>query len=92
MGMLMAMRLGFNTMDKTDTHLVRNRRVSNSRAIIENEIDGFIFTRPLTTVRSRMKSDRAVSRRSEPQSMRFVTSYSLRGRLARDARRLRRCR
>ena len=27
-GMLMAMRLGFNTMDKTDSRLVRNRRVS----------------------------------------------------------------
>ena len=30
-GMLTAMRLGFNTMDKVDAHLVANRRVVNSR-------------------------------------------------------------
>ncbi len=43
-GMLIAMRLGFNTMDKVDSQLVMNRRVVNSRGIIENEISGFMFT------------------------------------------------
>src|SRR5579863_7860155 len=43
-GMLVAMRLGFSTMDKTDTRLVRNRRVSNTRGIIESEIEGFIYS------------------------------------------------
>jgi hypothetical protein len=45
-GMLVAMRLGFSTMDKTDAQLVKNRRVSNTRAIIENEIDGYIIRTP----------------------------------------------
>ena len=75
-GMLIAMRLGFNTMDKTDARLVRNRRVANSRAIIENEIDGFIFSRanyhpqPMVTATLSFLQ-------TEGQSMRFVTSYSL---------------
>jgi len=75
-GMLVAMRLGLNTMDKTDAHLVRNRRASNSRKIIENEINGFIpssasyFPKP-----NEMRSVPFLQ--TEPQSMRFVTSYSL---------------
>ncbi len=43
-GMLIAMRLGFNTMDKVNSHLILDRRVVNSRGIIENEISGFMFT------------------------------------------------
>jgi len=75
-GMLVAMRLGFNTMDKTDSRLVRNRRVANSRAIIENEIDGFIFS----MANYRPKPDeiqRVPFLQTEAQSMQFVTSYSL---------------
>jgi general secretion pathway protein J len=75
-GMLVAMRLGFNTMDKTDARLVRNRRVANSQAIVENEIEGFIFSRAAyrptpTEVYS------FVFLQTEAQSMRFVTAYSL---------------
>jgi hypothetical protein len=83
-GMLVAMRLGFSTMDKTDASLVRNRRVSNSRAIVENEIDGFIYSvanyRPKPT-----EVNPIPFLQTEAQSMRFVTAYSLeegwRGRL-----------
>jgi len=83
-GMLMAMRLGLNTMDKTDARLVRDRRVSNTRAIIENEIQGFIFT--VAFYHPNPDETRQVQfLQTEAQSMRFVTSYSLddawRGRL-----------
>jgi hypothetical protein len=75
-GMLVAMRLGFNTMDKTDTRLVRNRRVANSRAIIESEISGFIFS--LANYRPKPEEMHSVSfLQTEARSMRFVTSYSL---------------
>lgn len=83
-GMLVAMRLGFNTMDKTDARLVQNRRVANTRAIIESEIAGFIYSE------ANYRPDRETLRRvpflqTESQSMRFVTSYSIesgwRGRL-----------
>jgi prepilin-type N-terminal cleavage/methylation domain-containing protein len=75
-GMLMAMRIGFNTMEKTDAHLVQNRRVANARKIIENEIAGFVFTR----AEWQPKPDQFVSmvfNQWEPQTMRFVTAYSL---------------
>jgi Prokaryotic N-terminal methylation motif len=75
-GMLMAMRLGLNTMDKTDARLVRDRRVANTRAIIENEIQGFISTMAFY----HPNPDRVVQvpfLQTEAQSMRFVTSYSL---------------
>ncbi|MGD1072342.1 MAG: prepilin-type N-terminal cleavage/methylation domain-containing protein [Bryobacteraceae bacterium] len=75
-GMLMAMRIGFNTMEKTDAHLVQNRRVSNSSKIIENEIAGFTFTR--AEWRPTPEMDQFVPfAQWEAQSMRFVTTYSL---------------
>jgi prepilin-type N-terminal cleavage/methylation domain-containing protein len=75
-GMLVAMRLGFNTMDKTDARLVRNRRVSNSRGIIESEIRGFIYS--LANYRPGPDLMRQVPfLQTEAQSMRFVTAYSL---------------
>lgn len=75
-GMLMAMRLGFSTMDKVDGRLESNRRVVNSRGIVENEIEGFIFTfadyvpQPDMTIPVPFLQ-------TEPQTMRFVTAYSL---------------
>lgn len=75
-GILMAMRIGFNTMEKTDAHLVHNRRVTNARKIIENEIEGLIFTRaewkptPETSFQVPFAD-------WQPQGMRFVTAYSL---------------
>jgi prepilin-type N-terminal cleavage/methylation domain-containing protein len=75
-GMLVAMRLGFSTMDKTDSRLVRDRRVSNSRMIIENEINGFINS----IAWYHPKPDQTIPiqfLQTEAQTMRFVTSYSL---------------
>ena len=75
-GILMAMRIGFNTMEKVDTRLVSNRRVSYARRIIENEIAGYTLTladwHPGTDAFRRIPFNQF-----EPQSMRFVTSYSL---------------
>lgn len=75
-GMLLAMRIGFNTMDKTDAHLIRNRTVANVRQIIENEIAGFTFTRALWHPDP---IDTAILPfvQWQPATMRFVTSYSL---------------
>jgi hypothetical protein len=75
-GMLIAMRLGFNTMDKVNSHLVMDRRVVNSRGIIENEISGFMFT--MADFMPGSPAFRSVPFiEAEAQSMRFVTSYSL---------------
>jgi general secretion pathway protein J len=75
-GMLVAMRLGFSTMDKTDAQLVKNRRVSNTRAIIEDEINGYIYT--YANFRPQPDKPQSVPfLQAETESMRFVTSYSI---------------
>jgi hypothetical protein len=73
---LVAMRMGFNTMDKTDAHLVHDRRVSNARRIIENEIAGYTWS----LAYFRPAPDRALNvpfAEWTAREMRFVTSYSL---------------
>lgn len=75
-GVLIAMRIGFNTMDKVDARLVSNRRVSYARRIIENEIAGFTYT--LADWQRQPGSMQALPfYQWEAQTMRFVTSYSL---------------
>ena len=75
-GILVAMHLGLSTMDRTDSRLVSNRRVVNARRIVENEIDGFIFT--TATWPPTPDAQRVVTFfQAEPETMRFVTSYSL---------------
>jgi prepilin-type N-terminal cleavage/methylation domain-containing protein len=75
-GILMAMRIGFNTLDKTDTHLIHNRRVVNTRHIVENQVAGFVFTN--AEFRPQPDSVSIVPFREFTSSrMRFVTSYSL---------------
>lgn len=75
-GILVAMRLGLNTMDKTDARLVENRRVANARKIIENEIAGFTFT-IATYIPQPPDFQNVPFFQGEAASMRFVTSYSL---------------
>ncbi len=74
-GILVAMHLGLSTMEKTDSRLVRNRRVVNARKIIENEIDGFTYStavfRPAPEVQRIVPFHHA-----EPQRLRFVSSFS----------------
>jgi type II secretory pathway component PulJ len=75
-GMLIAMRIGFNTLEKVDSRLVSNRRVSYARRIIENEISGYTYT----TAEWRPQPDivhTIIFGQWEPQTMRFVTAYSL---------------
>jgi len=75
-GVLVAMRIGFNTMDKVDTRLVSNRRVSYARRIIENEIAGYIYTLAVWQMQPGAFQSTPFYQ-WEGQTMRFVTSYSL---------------
>ena len=75
-GVLLAMRIGFNTMDKTGAKLVQNRRVTNARQIVENEITGFIGTHAEFELQPGVRQQIPFLQ-AEAASMRFVTSYSL---------------
>jgi type II secretory pathway pseudopilin PulG len=75
-GILIAMHLGLSTMEKTDSRMVRNRRVVNARKIIESEIDGFVSS--MASFRPTPETFQAVSFfQAEPESMRFVSTFSL---------------
>ncbi len=75
-GMLISMRVGFNTMEKVDSHLVSDRRVSYARRIVEDEISGYMYS--FAIWHPGPDSGRVVPfNQWEPQTMRFVTSYSL---------------
>jgi hypothetical protein len=71
-GILVAMQLGLRTMDKIDSRMVRNRRVTSARRIIESEIDGFISTMADVT-----PTQTVLFLQAGPQSLRFVSSFSL---------------
>lgn len=75
-GILIAMRLGLSTMSRTNAKLEQNRRVVNARKILENEISGFVNS--LAEVSTEDGSLRRTHfLQAEPQTMRFVSMYSL---------------
>jgi hypothetical protein len=76
-GMLMAMRIGLISLDKANDRLMHNRRVAGANRVLESQIAGLIPV-PLDC-RTGPEGPRVRSAflQGEPQSMRFVTSYSL---------------
>ncbi len=76
-GMLVAMRIGINTMEKTDAHLVKDRRVANARKIVEQELLGMVPTLATWQPIPNAPPNSAPFLEWTEQSMRFVTSYSL---------------
>jgi len=75
-GILIAMRVGFNTLDKVNSRLLTDRRVSYARRILESQIAGFTYT--TAAWHPGTPANRIVPfTQWEPQTMRFVTSYSL---------------
>jgi general secretion pathway protein J len=77
-GMLMALRVGFTSMEKADTKLMANRRSMATQQILRSEIDGLIpvnvLCAPVPGASAAMK---VMFFDGQPQSMRFVSSYSL---------------
>jgi prepilin-type N-terminal cleavage/methylation domain-containing protein len=75
-GILIAMRIGFNTLDKVDSRLLTDRRVSYARRIVESEVAGFTYTTAMWHPGT--PAARVVPfTQWESRTMRFVTSYSL---------------
>jgi prepilin-type N-terminal cleavage/methylation domain-containing protein len=75
-GMLMAIRIGFNTQEKTNQHLYDNRRLMAINRIIDSQIGG-IMAVTAECVGSGKPAGQIGFFQGEPQSMRFVSSYSL---------------
>ncbi len=72
LGMMWAIRIGLNSMGKANDRLMANRRVTGAQRVLEQQIYGLI---PATAeLENRQKLPFF---QGEPQSMRFVSSYSL---------------
>ncbi len=72
LGMMWAIRIGLNSMGKANDRLMANRRVTGAQRILEQEIYGLIPASAEMESRQKMPFFEG-----QPQSMRFVSSYSL---------------
>jgi len=76
-GMLMAIRLGFNAMHKTESRLMENRRVAGAQRILEQELGGFVPIRAICPAGLDTPETPFPFFEGQPQSMRLVSTYSL---------------
>jgi prepilin-type N-terminal cleavage/methylation domain-containing protein len=76
-GILTAMRVGLNALGKTNDKLMDNRRVAGAQRILEQQIAGFVPVMALCAPDSQVPPTRMPFFQAEPQSMRFVSTYSL---------------
>ena len=72
-GMLVAMRIGFDSFTRVDTHLMDNRRVAGAQRIVEEELEGLI---PVFTPCGEQPAKMPFFQ-GEPQTMRLVSNFSL---------------
>ena len=76
-GIMTAMRIGLTSLDKANTRLMDNRRVANAQRILEQEIAGFMPVRALCQGAGPVPTASIPFFQGEPESMRFVSTYSL---------------
>ena len=76
-GMLAAIRLGFNAMHKTEDRLMENRRVAGAQRILEQELAGFMPIKGICPPGLETPAVRFPFFEGKPQSMRLVSTYSL---------------
>ncbi|MBI4877319.1 MAG: prepilin-type N-terminal cleavage/methylation domain-containing protein [Acidobacteria bacterium] len=76
-GILMAMRVGFTAMEKTNSRLMANRRSVGAQRVLEQQIAGFMPVQADCLAAPGQPPARIPFFQGEPQSMRFVSTYSL---------------
>lgn len=76
-GILMAIRVGVNAMEKTNNRFLSNRRVLGAQRALEQQIAGLFVTRADCQVGPGAPPTRLPFFQGEPAAMRFVSSYSL---------------
>jgi hypothetical protein len=77
-GILFAMRVGLQSMEKTNTRLMANRRVVGSQRVLEAQIRGLMVVPAECSASPGMPvSGRISFFQGQPQVMRIVSNYSL---------------
>jgi hypothetical protein len=77
LGMLMAMHLGLTSLGKANDRLMHNRRISGANRVLEAQIAGLIPVPFACRPSPDGPPSRGAFLQGEPQSMRFVSGYSL---------------
>ncbi len=77
-GLLASLRLGLNALSKTNAHLIANRRVIGAQRVLEQQLEGFIPVIALySSAPGGVPTEKMPFFEGAPQSMRFVSTYSL---------------
>ena len=76
-GILMALRVGLSALGKTNSRLIANRRVASAQRILEDQVAGFMGVVALCSPAPDLPRQPMPFFQGEPQSMRFVSTYSL---------------
>jgi hypothetical protein len=78
-GMLIALRVGLSATAKANAHLIDDRRVAGAQRILEQEIAGFmpVIAACGATYENNAPGAQMPFFQGQPQSMRFVSTYSL---------------
>jgi len=75
--LLMALRVGMDAMERTNRRLMHNRRVARAQRILEEQIAGFMPLVAECVVEPEQPTVKMPFFQGEPESMRFLSSYSL---------------
>jgi prepilin-type N-terminal cleavage/methylation domain-containing protein len=76
-GILTALHVGVNAMDRANTRLVDNRRMVGVQRVLDSQIAGFIPVMATCLAEGGRPPSVLPFFQGEPQSMRFVSGYSL---------------
>jgi type II secretory pathway component PulJ len=76
-GILFAFRIGLSSQAKTNNRLISNRRVLGVERILEQQIAGFMPAKADCRADMQAPPNRLPFFQGEPQTMRFVSTYSL---------------
>ncbi|HSW51381.1 MAG TPA: prepilin-type N-terminal cleavage/methylation domain-containing protein, partial [Bryobacteraceae bacterium] len=76
-GILTALHVGVSAMGKANARLMDNRRLAGVQRILEGEIAGFVPVVAACSGRGDGPPETLPFFQGEPQSMRFVSTYSL---------------
>ena len=76
-GMLVAMRVGMNTMGAANRRVAVNRRSTGAQRILEQQLGGFLPFYAFCLAKDNPQGAKAPFFQGEPTVMQFITSYSL---------------
>jgi prepilin-type N-terminal cleavage/methylation domain-containing protein len=77
LGILLAIRVGLNALEKSNQRLTANRRAAGAQRVLEQQIAGFMPVTADCMINPGTPGTRIPFFQGEPETMRFVSSYSM---------------